>query len=48
LSRYSREEFASITNIATTFRKEEAGTKTTLLEAFICNGSGNRGLSCAS
>jgi hypothetical protein len=48
LSRYSSKEFASIADVATTFGKEEASTKTTLLKAVIGDGSGNRGFSCAS
>jgi hypothetical protein len=48
LSRYSNKEFISITNVAITFGKEEAGNKTTLLEVVIGDGSGNHGFSCAS
>jgi len=48
LSRYGSKEFASMTNVATTFGEEEAGTKTTLLKAVIGDGAGNRGFSCTS
>jgi hypothetical protein len=48
LSRDSSEELASMTNVATTFGEEEAGTKTTLLKAVIGDSTGNRGFSCAS
>ncbi len=48
LSSYNSKEFASITNITTTFREEEASTKTTLLKAIIGNSTGNRGFSYTS
>jgi hypothetical protein len=48
LSRYNSKEFASMADVATAFRKQEAGIKTTLLKAIIGDSSGNRGFSCAS
>jgi hypothetical protein len=48
LSCYNSEEFASITNIVTTFGEEEAGFKTTLLKAVMGDGAGNCGFFCAS
>jgi hypothetical protein len=37
-----------MTDVATTFREEKAGTKTTLLKAVISDSTSNRGFSCAS